>query len=584
MYEKHFGFTEKPFELTPDPAFLYLSHESREIIATLSFCIVERRGFVLLVGEPGTGKTTMINTLMDRQYETTKFAYIFNPAFDFHDLLQTVLTEFGLAKEDDVVSKRKAIKRINEYAIKRYERGKTTAIIVDEAQYLDIATLENLRLLSNLETRKHKLIQIIIAGQPELENTLSSPKLRQMTQRIGLRRKTKPLNEKECSEYINHRLKVAGYSGSQLFANRAKHLIFEYSKGIPRTINILCDSALLIAYATKKKKIDSFIIEEAIEDLKIVDVDADRNLEGVSNDSEKRSYEQISKDQTESLTEKKEAPPKKENSLSIDDQEVTALINLGSVEQDEATDDLVKTETKIAERKIIFSRVSTTILVAIFILNLGAVVFYFFGKHRYQRNSNVELEQSTNSALKGARAKVMASKAEGADSVASTLDAKLEGLYHKIEDMKIALEEKINKDQERQDEMKTSIEEKLKDTQKRQKEIEMSLEEKIKQNQGSRFKTSQSHSDSIAKTSIEGKKFEMIAGTKAQLADRYKYLVVKKGESLNRIIFREYGKFNDEIMSKVLKANPNIKDPDYIIENQTIKLPMIMGSEISEED
>jgi general secretion pathway protein A len=135
---------------------------------------------------------------------------------------------------------------------------------VDEAQYLDTKTLENLRLLSNLETRKHKLIQIIISGQPELENTLSQRSLRQLAQRIGLRCRTKPLTEKEAYEYIDHRLKMAGYDGPQLFANKAKHLIWRYSEGIPRIINIICDNSLLTGYATNKNRIDSLIIKDVI--------------------------------------------------------------------------------------------------------------------------------------------------------------------------------------------------------------------------------------------------------------------------------------------------------------------------------
>jgi general secretion pathway protein A len=584
MYEKHFGFTEKPFELTPDPAFLYLSHEIRETIATLNFGILERRGFVLIVGEPGTGKTTMINTLMDSLDAKTKFAYVFNPAFDFHDLLQTVLTEFGLAKENDVVSKRKAIKIINEYAIKQYERGKTTTIIVDEAQYLDITTLENLRLLSNLETRKHKLIQIIIAGQPELEHTLRSPKLRQLTQRISLRRKTQPLNEKECTEYIEHRLKIAGYSGKQLFANRAKHLIFEYSKGIPRIINILSDSALLNAYATNKKRIDSYIIEEAIEDLRTVDVDADQKSEVESNNTKGRTNEIISKDQVKSLTDKEQGLPEEEQSLSIDDQEIAALITTGSAEHDDASDVLLKSESQKSKHKITFSRASAAVLIVIFIFNLGTVVFYFWGKHRYQRSSNIKLKQSATSALSDESEKFKAYGPEKADSMVKTLDDKLEGLYHKIESMKIDLEDKMIKDQVRQDEMRKSIEEKLKDTQERQEIMKISLEEKIKQNNGRQLNNSLSDSESIANTDITDNKFEIIVGMKNQSTNNHKYVAVKKGESLNMIILREYGKLDDKILSTVLKANKKISNPDYIQENQIIILPPAADKKFAKED
>jgi len=265
MYSNFFGFRVKPFELTPDSSFLYLSPDLGEIRATLYYGISQRRGFGLLVGEPGTGKTTLINSLIDKSGIDANFAYIFNPDLNFNDLLHTVLVEFGLASVEEDLSKTKAMHRLNSFVTEQFEKGKHTVIIVDEAQLLDIKTLENLRLLSNLETRKHKLIYIIISGQPELENTLSHKNLSQLAQRIGLRCRTKPLAEKEAYEYIDHRLKVAGYNGPQLFANKAKQTIWTYSKGIPRSINIICDSCLLTGYSRDQKRIDSSIVKEVIE-------------------------------------------------------------------------------------------------------------------------------------------------------------------------------------------------------------------------------------------------------------------------------------------------------------------------------
>jgi len=274
MYQEFFEFLERPFELTPDPEFLYLSSELREVLATLEYGIVQRRGFILLVGAPGTGKTTLLNFLMEKTERNTNFAYIFNPALDFGDLLHTLLVKFNLATVDEKLSKTKTMHRLNSFVMDEFGKDRNTVIIVDEAQYLDVKTLEGLRLLSNLETRKEKLIQIIISGQPELTTTLRDKKLVQLAQRIGLRCQTKPLTEKETHEYIEHRLKAAGYKGPQLFANKATKMIRAHSEGIPRTINILCDNALLTGYSKDIKRIDSSIVQEAINGLNNVQLNA----------------------------------------------------------------------------------------------------------------------------------------------------------------------------------------------------------------------------------------------------------------------------------------------------------------------
>ena len=577
MYEKHFGFREKPFELTPDPAFLHLSSEIKETIATLRICILERRGFLLLVGEPGTGKTTLINTLMDTSDSKTKFAYVFNPAFDFQDLLQTVLSEFGLAKEDEVISKRKAIKRLNNYAINRYEKGKTTSIIVDEAQYLDIATLENLRLLSNLETRKHKLIQIIIAGQPELEFTLSNPMLRQLTQRISLRRRTEPLNDKACNAYISHRLKVAGYTGPQLFANRARNLIAEYSKGIPRTINILCDGALLIAFAMKKKRIDSSIIKEAIQDLQSVSVDAGQEIVSDSNSIKRRSYSLISKDPTAPSTDDK-------LSLLYNEQESSALTSTKKNEEGDAPENVVKNDKRKSSRRITLPRASVAILSAIFILNLCAVAFYFWGKDRYRQDSGAISEQSVESSLSVKSEGTETSESQASDTVEKALNSKLEGLYNRIEEMKIALEDKMKKNQERQEEMQTSIEEKLKKNQERQNQIKASIEEKKKQNQAPQIKASLVEDKSVYSEGLEDNYFNTVVGLADKSDENFKWKVIRKGESLYRIIIREYGELNEELVALVMKSNPDIINPDHILENHIIKLPNAAYLKLAKEE
>jgi type II secretory pathway predicted ATPase ExeA len=215
----------------------------------------------------GTGKTTLLNAALDQLDENTKAAYIFNTSVTFDKILATTLFELGLKKSDESLSKIHAIERLNNFAIEQLTAGGNVALIIDEAQNLDMKSLENLRLLSNLETRKHKLIQIVIAGQPELDVILQRQELRQLTQRINLNRYLIPLSEKETNDYIQHRLIIADYKGPNLFDRRAQKLIWEFSHGIPRKINILCDNALLTGYGVKKRRITTSLMEEAIKDL-----------------------------------------------------------------------------------------------------------------------------------------------------------------------------------------------------------------------------------------------------------------------------------------------------------------------------
>jgi general secretion pathway protein A len=267
MYTSFFGFSEKPFDVTPDPKFLYLNEAYREVLASLIYGIRERRGFIAVVGEVGTGKTTLLNALLDRLNEKTNVAYIFNTDVTFEQLLDNILVELGLIKGDETVTRQQALERLNRFAIQQLAKGYNIALIVDEAQNLDYPTMESLRLLSNLETRKLKLIQIILSGQPELDSKLNDPRLRQLAQRISLKRHIVPLNEKETYEYIQHRLAIAGCKRSSLFDRKAKQLIWNYSEGIPRKISILCDNAFLIAYGLKKRKISEDVAAEAIKDL-----------------------------------------------------------------------------------------------------------------------------------------------------------------------------------------------------------------------------------------------------------------------------------------------------------------------------
>jgi len=267
MYCDFYHFSEKPFNITPDPKFLFLGPTHGESLSSLIYGIRERRGFIVIMGEVGTGKTLLINTAIERLDGDTEIACINNPAMTFLQILNMALFEFGIANPDEKLSKELAIHRLNDFVIRQLASGGNVVLVVDEGQGLDLQSLENIRLLSNLETAKQKLLQIIISGQPELDAILRTPELRQLAQRISIKRYLMPLDEKETYAYLKHRITVANYKGFHLFERRAMKLIWEYSKGIPRKINVLCDNALLIGYANGVKKITYKIIEEAIHDL-----------------------------------------------------------------------------------------------------------------------------------------------------------------------------------------------------------------------------------------------------------------------------------------------------------------------------
>ena len=248
MYCNHYGFSEEPFEITPDPNFLYMSPGHEEVLTSIIYGIQSRRGIMAIVGEVGTGKTTLLNTALEWLSEKTKVAYVINFDVDFDDLLNMALVNLGLMRADQTLTKIEALQRLKDFALKQLSDSGNVALIVDEAQNLNQKAMENLRLLSNLETPKHKLVQIVLSGQPELEIKLARPELRQLTERISIRRHIDPLKEKETYAYIKHRLEVAGYKGPMLFSPEAQHLIWKISQGVPRKINILCDNALLIGY------------------------------------------------------------------------------------------------------------------------------------------------------------------------------------------------------------------------------------------------------------------------------------------------------------------------------------------------
>ncbi len=263
MYTQYFGLTEKPFSIAPDPHFLYLSELHREALAHLLYGIESGGCLVLLTGGVGTGKTTVSRCLVEQLPEATEIALILNPKLTANELLTTICEELQIEGAGAQHSVKGLIDLLNRHLLETHAQGKNTVLIVDEAQDLDPDILEQLRLLTNLETNKEKLLKIILLGQPELRDILNQPQFSQINQRITSRYHLLPLQEQDVGAYINHRIKVAGGGRARLFSDKAIKRISELSKGIPRLINLLCDRALLGAYAEDKDQVDRKIAAKA---------------------------------------------------------------------------------------------------------------------------------------------------------------------------------------------------------------------------------------------------------------------------------------------------------------------------------
>jgi general secretion pathway protein A len=265
MYKKFFSLKERPFKLVPDPEYYYLSKSHEEAMAHLTYAISQGDGFVEITGEVGTGKTMMCRVFLDNLDDKTEAAYIFNPKLGPKQLLKAINDEFGIPSDAD--DTKELIDALNVYLMEKKAEGKKVILLIDEAQNLAKNVLEQLRLLSNLETSKFKLLQIILVGQPELAQMLDSYELRQLGQRITLSCHLFPLTAKEIREYIDHRIHIASSKASIHFTRCACHLIYRYSAGIPRLINILCDRALLVAFSRNQKRITGHITRIAIQEL-----------------------------------------------------------------------------------------------------------------------------------------------------------------------------------------------------------------------------------------------------------------------------------------------------------------------------
>jgi general secretion pathway protein A len=291
MYAEHFGFSDLPFSVTPDPRFFYTNPIYHEAFASLRYGIEARKGFILITGEVGTGKTTLLKIFMRSVESTVHTAFVFNPKLNFTELLRFSLNDLEIP--DPSHDRLTLMEQLNDYLIKQHKRDHVVALLVDEAQDLSDPLLEELRLLSNFETDKDKLIQIVLMGQPELERRLDQPELRQLKQRIGIRCRLVPLGSHEVEPYINHRLKTVGYEGKGLFSPSAVERIILYSNGIPRLINVICDNGLLIAYASSKKNVSAEIIEEVADDLQLAPAAPHHRIHSTNGDWRAKSRDEI---------------------------------------------------------------------------------------------------------------------------------------------------------------------------------------------------------------------------------------------------------------------------------------------------
>ena len=268
MYESYYGLKRNPFDIAPDPQYLYLGKSHREALSQLLYGIKERKGVIVLTGEVGTGKTLLLHYLLDKidKDDQTKTVFLFNPKLNVNDFIHYVLRDLGVNAETG--TKGKALHLLSQTLRAILQKGGQFILFIDEAQSLDPELLEEIRLLSNLETPEARMIQIVLVGQPELDEFLRQPHFRQIKQRIHLRYHLRPLSHHETEEYIEKRLKITE-AKSPLFTRRAVKEIYDYSRGVPRVINILCDNSLLNAFASDQTIVDAECVEEAAKDLQI---------------------------------------------------------------------------------------------------------------------------------------------------------------------------------------------------------------------------------------------------------------------------------------------------------------------------
>ena len=283
MYEEYYGFTEKPFSLTPDPKYLFRSESHGNAFELLQYAVRRREGFVVVTGDIGTGKTTLCRALLEEIDRNTFSALVLNPFLSEEDLLKLILQDFGVVSREDVkrgrlmhVSKQELIETIYDFLLSLLPLHASALLIIDEAQNLPMPVLEQIRILSNLETDKEKLLQIVLVGQLNLQPLLKAPQMRQLDQRVSIRYQLRPLSRDEVAAYVSHRLTVAGESPSVMFLPKAIDVVYRRTKGIPRLVNLVCDRALLAAFSARTNRVSPDIVFHAAETLELVDENPSR--------------------------------------------------------------------------------------------------------------------------------------------------------------------------------------------------------------------------------------------------------------------------------------------------------------------
>jgi general secretion pathway protein A len=309
MYKSFFGLKENPFNVNPDPRYLFLTKQIEEALSGLMYGIQTRKGFITLTGEVGTGKTTLVNRLLDWLHlKRTKTAFLFNSRMNTNQLFDFILAEFEIPCENK--SKSQQLMKLNHWLLERYRAGETAVLIVDEAQNLTFPVLEEIRLLTNLETSTEKLLQIVLSGQPELEERLKLPQLRQLRQRITLRCRTMPLSKEQTRDYIHERLRIAGADPQQeIFSAKAVDSVHFFSTGIPRVINLLCEHALINSFVDQEKVVESKVIEDVAREFQLDELEPLAPLPSMRQDPDVFQSEQFIQNLGEALSRFRMNPP-----------------------------------------------------------------------------------------------------------------------------------------------------------------------------------------------------------------------------------------------------------------------------------